>query len=245
MTTVKTGIRTMFHFHGANRKFAPQHVPIKELKKKKVKLFYLGHLLLMDALEEKDDEYGLAVCRLLHDVQQAGMETVVDIATERQAQRYQDIVVPTLPYIDHFVINELEAQKTADIKIREPHGTISLDGIRKAANFLLDNGVKKNVVIHMPEGAYWLNKAKKGIWYPSFVIPPNLFRATCGAGDAFCSGILAGLYKKWEREKTLLLATAASAASISSPHNSDGIQPIKETMQMAKKYILRESIVYD
>lgn len=233
MTVKDTGVRTIFHYHGANKLFSPKHVPLQEMKEKQVKLFYLGHLLLMEAMEHQDPEYGNVCARLLHDIQKLGIETAVDIATE-SANRYQQVVIPTLPYIDHFIINELEAEKTSGYTVRGPQGRLILDGVKKAAHFLIEQGVKKNVVIHMPEGAFWLTAEGQEHFHPSLSIPKEQFKATCGAGDAFCSGILVGLHEGWDQQKTLNLATASAASSITSSHNSDGIKPIKETLQLAE-----------
>ncbi len=233
MTVTNTGIRTIFHYHGANKIFSPEHVPLDTLKEKNIKLFYLGHLLLMDAMEKQDPEYGNVCARLLHDVQQLGIETAVDIATE-SSNRYQQVVIPTLPYIDHFIINELEAEKTSGCTIRGHQGRLILDGVKKAAHFLIEQGVKKNVIIHMPEGAFWLTATGEEHFHPSLDIPKEQFKATCGAGDAFCSGILVGLHENWDQQKTLNLATATAASSITSSHNSNGIQPITETLKLAE-----------
>jgi len=242
MTLRPGGTRTMFHFRGVNRIFARRHIPIKKLQDKQVKLFYLGHLLLMDALEKHDAKYDIAAGRVLHDAQQAGMETVVDIATE-SANRYHKIVIPILPYIDHFVINELEAQKTSGHKIRDEQHKLSLEEIKHAALFLFKHGVKKNVVIHMPEGSYWLTKEKPhGVWCPSLAIPKHLFIAACGAGDAFCTGILVGLHEQWPQLKAQQLATACAAATISSPHNSDGIKSLQKTLKLIDEFGLRDKL---
>ncbi len=244
MTLKRSGERTMFHFRGANRKFSLEHVPLEQLKEKKIKYFYLGHLLLLDALEQKDSDFKVKAACLLHDIQQAGIETIVDIATERSRARYQHIIIPTLPYVDHFIINELEASLITKLKTRIMR-KVSLKNLKKAARILFDLGVKKNVVIHMPEGAYWLTNKKKGTWHPSFKIPKHFFVATTGAGDAFCSGIIYGLYNKWNTEKTLRLAMATAALAMSSSHNSDGIKPLAETLETVKKFPLRSKIKYD
>lgn len=234
MTEETTGIRTMFHFRGANNCFSNKHIPINKLKELGVKLFYLGHLLLMAGLEKKDKKFKINAARLLHDVQKAGIETAVDIATE-SSDRYQEIVHPCLPYIDHLIINELEAGYTTKIKLRKKTG-LDLKALKMAARKLIDLGVNKNVVIHMPEGALWTTHEKQQIWHPSLTIPNTKFKATCGAGDAFCAGTLIGIHENWSIKKTLELATATSALSISAMDNSDGIKPMEETLKIARSY---------
>jgi sugar/nucleoside kinase (ribokinase family) len=242
MTLQKGGVRTMFHFKGVNCIFSRHHIPIKKLQNKKVKLFYLGHLLLMDALEKPDARYNIVAARILYDAQQNGMETVVDMVTE-SVDRCQKIVIPTLPYIDHFVINELEAQKISGQLIRDLQNELDKKAVKKAAEFLLENGVQKNVIIHMPEGSYWLQKGKpRGTWFPSLNIPPHKFIAACGAGDAFCTGILVGLHENWPHKKSQKLATACAAAAISSPHNSDGIKSLNKTLKLVDEFDLKDEI---
>jgi sugar/nucleoside kinase (ribokinase family) len=231
MTMNDSGTRTMFHYRGVNDLFSEKHVPLDFLKEKEVKLFYLGHLLLMAALEEPHLKYGNTAGLLLRHVQKAGIQTVLDIATE-SANRYQRIVVPVLPYVDHLVINELEAGKTSGFHVRNSEGELVLHNVKKAAHFLLSQGVKKNVIIHMPEGAFWLTHEKKEVFYPALTIPKNLFIATCGAGDAFCSGICVGLHEGWPIAETLRLATAAASISVTSSHNSDGIKPLQDTLDI-------------
>lgn len=235
MTLSSSGVRTMFHFRGANDHFGPEHVPINELKQNGVKLFYLGHLLLMAKLEEPDTQHGNLAGKLLHDVQNAGIETVLDIATE-SANRYQRVVVPVLPYVDHLIINELEAGHTAGFDVRNRDHNLILDGVKKSAQFLKAQGVKKNVIIHMPEGALWLDEKGSELFFPSFNIPKQQFIATCGAGDAFCAGVCVGLHEGWSREETLRLAKATAAMSITSKHNSDGIRPIEETLKITESW---------
>ncbi len=245
MTMEQSGMRTMFHYRGVNCKFVRQHVPIEELAKRKTKIFYLGHLLLMDGLEKPSKKYGISAAHLLHSVKtKSNMQTVVDIATE-SSQRYDAVVLPCLPYIDHFVINELEAQKITKIPVRKKNGDLMLANLKKATHVIMDHGVLQNVVIHMPEGAYWLTKEGRGIWFPSLAIPNTFFKAACGAGDAFCAGVMVGLHEDWEIEKTLKLATATAAAAIHSSSNSDGIKPLKKTLHLASRFPLRGEIEYD
>lgn len=244
MTMEENGMRTMFHYRGANQRFVRQHVPLDELKRLNPKLFYLGHLLLMDGLERPSKKYGISAAHLLHDVKKkTGMQTIVDIATE-SSQRYDSIVLPCLCYVDHFIINELEAQKITKIPVRKQNGELLLDNLKKATRQIMDYGVLKNVIIHMPEGAYWLTKENQAIWYPSLAIPNNFFKAACGAGDAFCAGAMVGLHEEWSIEKTLKLATATAASAIHSSSNSDGIKSIKNTMRLASRFPLRGDIVY-
>lgn len=229
MTIKSIGERTMFHYHGANDLFSLEHIPIESLKNNK--LFYLGHLLVMKALEEKDSEFGFKARRLLYEVKQAGMETVLDIATEKDLTRYEKIVIPCLEYVDHLIIDELEAQKLSKTMIYDDKKNIVMDNLKKAAHFLLDSGVNKNVIIHMPKGSFWATKNDEDLWQESFHVPQKLIVSSCGAGDAFCAGAMVGIHENWNRKDTLTLANKMAALSITSWHNSDGILPLNETLK--------------
>jgi sugar/nucleoside kinase (ribokinase family) len=239
-TVNSTAVRTIFHNSGANQFFCPDHVDIEFMTTRGLKIFYLGHLLLMEAMEEADPDYPHVCARMLHEIQQAGIETAVDIATET-SHRYQQVVVPALPYIDHLIINELEAEKTSGITIRNQDESLNFEGVKQAAHWLIDHGVKKNVVIHMPEGSFWLtSEGKEEYYHPALTIPAEQFKASCGAGDAYCSGILVGLHEGWDQKKTMALATATAASSITSSHNSNGIGPIERMLQLSEEWATEE-----
>lgn len=236
MTLKDDGRRTMFHFRGANQKFGREHVPMDALKKRNAKLFYLGHLLLLDALEKPSKKYGVQAAHLLENVRRKlGMETVLDIATET-ADRYQHVVVPCLPYVDHLIINELEAGYITQMTVRKEDGSLNLPILKQAASKLLELGVQKNVILHMPEGAYWLDRENPELFYPALSIPKEKFVAACGAGDAFCAGAMVGLHENYSREETLALANATAAASVQDASNSGGIKPIKQTLKLLEQY---------
>jgi sugar/nucleoside kinase (ribokinase family) len=239
MVEQKTGERTMFHFHGANDQFSLTHVPISILKQKKTKLFYLGHLLLMAALEKKDPEYERTAAHLLHDAQAAGMETVVDIANEKDPERFQTMILPCLPYVDHLIIDELAAEKLSHTSINSGRG-IDTSALISATKILLGKGVRKNVILHMPEGALWTSADLKSLWYPSFNIDQII--SVCGAGDAFCSGIMVGLHESWPIEKTLRLAHAAAGLTLRKADNSEGILPIEKSLAAVNDWTLRGKI---
>lgn len=235
MVVQATGERTLFHYGGANRHFSLDYAPIERLKHNNIELFYLGHLLVVEGLDAYDQQYGSVAARLLHQVQQTGVDTVVDVATENN-DRYTQVVEPSLPYIDHLVINELEAERITGIKTRDQNHHILWEGVAKAASRLIEQGVNQNAVIHMPEGGYWLTADGYRYQHLALNIPPEFFQSTCGAGDAFCSGVMAGLYQNWNYQDCLKLAIASSACSITSKDNSAGIRPIPEMLRLANKW---------
>ena len=74
-------------------------------------LLHIGYILLLDALDEADAEYGTRMARLLHDAQQHGIKTSIDVVSE-SGDRFRRLVPPALRYTDYCIINEVEAQES-------------------------------------------------------------------------------------------------------------------------------------
>ena len=230
--TLPDGSRTQFHCPGVNNDFKPEHVPIEKLKKRAVKLFYLGHLMILDGMDAKDEEFGTASARLLHDVQDAGIETVIDIVSNPSLP-YEKLVHPALPYTDHLICNDYEAGQLTNIQTQDRHDVYILDAIKEAAKKIMALGVKKHVIIHMPEGAYCLTADGQEYFQDACKIPKEKIVASCGAGDAFAACVLYGIHEGWDMQQSLLLAVCAAGASLTHETNADGIKPLKETLALA------------
>ena len=107
-----------------------------DFKKHKARIFHLGYLLLLDALDAPDPKFGTKAAGLLHAAQQAGMKTSVDVVSE-DSDRFARIVSPALKYVDYCILNEIEAGKTTGFKIREANGRLNTVSLRHAAGALL------------------------------------------------------------------------------------------------------------
>src|SRR6266850_2072282 len=75
------------------------------------RIFHLGYLLLLDALDASDPKFGTRAARLLARAQQAGIKTSVDVVSE-DSDRFAKIVNPALQHVDYCILNEIEAAKT-------------------------------------------------------------------------------------------------------------------------------------
>lgn len=231
--TLPDGSRTQFHCPGINNIFAPEHVPINELKNKGVKQFYLGHLMILEGMDAQDTEFGTKSAHLLKDVQQAGIETIVDIVSNPSLS-YEKLVHPTLPYVDHLICNEFEAGQLTNIQTQDANDTFILEHIKSAAKKIIELGVKKNIIIHMPQGAYCLTTDGKEYFQDSCKIPRNEIVASCGAGDAFAAGVMYGIHENWNMQKALLLGVCAAGSSLTDETNAGGIKPLDETLALAE-----------
>src|SRR5437764_34937 len=150
MTEQTQGRRTFFHARGANALWRGDNL---DFEKTRPRIFHLGYLLLLDALDEPDAKFGTKAARLLAAAQAAGVKTSVDVVSE-DSDRFARIVNPALQHVDYCVLNEIEAGKTTGFKVRQADGRLDTVALRHAAGALLQQGVRELVVIHFPEGGF-------------------------------------------------------------------------------------------
>src|SRR5688572_14468759 len=74
MTEIGNGRRTFFHQRGANALWDAEEL---NFKKTKARIFHLGYLLLLDALDAPDKVFGTHAARILAKAQEAGLKTSV------------------------------------------------------------------------------------------------------------------------------------------------------------------------
>lgn len=238
MTEQNGGRRTFFHYRGANALWRGDDV---DFTKTKAKIFHLGYLLLLDALDEADAKFGTKAARLLAAAQEAGLKTSVDVVSE-DSDRFAKVVVPALKFCDYCILNEIEAGKTTGFKIRQPDGKLDTVALRHAAGALLQMGVKEVVVVHFPEGAFARTRKGDDVWQSSLKLADKNIAGTAGAGDAFCAGVLLGLHEGWELDQCLQTAVCLAAASLSDPTCTGGIKPLNACLALGKKFGYRPAL---
>src|SRR5215468_4869482 len=79
MTETGHGRRTFFHARGANALWRGAEL---DFERTRPRIFHLGYLLLLDALDEPDPKYGTKAARLLATAQNSGIKTSVDVVSE-------------------------------------------------------------------------------------------------------------------------------------------------------------------
>src|SRR5512136_712720 len=223
MTEQGHGRRTFFHARGANALWRGDDLDFAKLN---VRIFHLGYLLLLDALDEPDARFGTKAARLLARAQAAGVKTSVDVVSE-DSDRFARVVNPALKHVDYCILNEIEAGKTTGFKIRAPDGALDTVALRHAAGALLQQGVREVVVIHFPEGGFARTRKGEDFWQPSLKLPPKYIAGAAGAGDAFCAGVLCGLHEGWELRRCLLTGVCVAAASLAHPTCTAGVRSLK------------------
>ena len=216
--------RTYFHCRGANAYLDIEHFDKIEAN---ARIVHLGYLLLLDKLDSPDSEYGIRAARLLKQLKDRGYKTSVDVVSE-ESDRFAQIVLPCLPYIDYLIFNEIEAGNVTRLKIRRDDSTIDSLALRKAAKELMEKGKNEQITIHFPEGGYSLYKSGKDYFVPSFKVDPGQIASTVGAGDAFCAGMLYAIHENYPPEEALLLANANARFNLMSATCTGGAVSVSE-----------------
>jgi len=235
MTEKGQGRRTFFHARGANALWRGADL---DFARTKARIFHLGYLLLLDALDEPDAKFGTKAARLLAAAQEAGIKTSVDVVSE-DSDRFSKIVNPALQHVDYCILNEIEAGKTTGFKVRQADGRLDTVTLRHAAGALLQQGVRELVVIHFPEGAFARTRTGEDFWQSSLKLPPDYISGTAGAGDAFCGGVLLGLHEGWDLQKCMLTGVCIAAASLSDATCTNGVKSLNNSLALSKKFKLR------
>lgn len=238
MSEESGGRRTFFHHRGANALWSGSDLNFSKLK---VKHFHLGYLLLLDALDTEDKDFGTKAAKLLASAVEAGVKTSVDVVSE-EGERFAQIVQPALKYTDYLIINEHEAGKIAGFKVREPNGTLDTVTLRHAAGALLQHGVRELVVLHFPEGAFARTRRGDDVWQSSVKLPQKIIAGTVGAGDAFCAGFLLGIHEGWETKRCLEAGVCVAAASLTEITSTGGVKSLNAALALGKKYKFRPPV---
>ncbi len=215
--SVTGGQRTFFTYVGANASFGEEDIPWEDVP---CRMLHLGYFLLLDRIDGGD---GLKILKKAKDL---GIVTSIDLVSEN-SDRYA-CVIPCLPYVDNLIVNELEAGKLCGMEPRE-------DNLPLLAKTLLSLGVRERVIIHTPKEAVCAS-ARGIVTLSSHLLPDGFIRGTTGAGDAFCSGALIGIYYGMSEEEILELARTAAAASLRSVDATSGMVSLAELRRLSKTF---------
>ena len=224
--------RTFFQHAGANAYYGEKDIDLDSLN---VDIFHIGYILLLPALDEEDSQYGTKMARLLHKVQQMGMKTSIDVVSET-GDRFVRLVTPALKYTNYCIINEIEAQQSTGITLRDERGGLIRENLPVALYKLRDYGVSDWAVIHCPELGCGIDETGKYWEFPSLKLPEGYIKGTVGAGDAFCAGVLYGAETGMDMGDALKLAACTAAASLSEISASDGVKAVNEVLKLYEMY---------
>ena len=229
-TVAGTGRRTFFHQRGANALLEPGHFDFSHTR---ARLFYLGYFMLLDTLDRVDAAGRSGASHVLQSAQNAGLVTVADMVSVEHAD-FSRSARSALPWVDHFILNEVEAGKLAGQDLR-PGGVIDWTATGAAALALLEAGVQQTVTIHFVEGAVCAEKSGTVHQQHSLQLPPDFIKGATGAGDAFAAGMISGLHDAISLPECLRRAVCAAAMCLSDPTPSGGLRPLTECLALGDR----------
>lgn len=224
--TAGNASRTFFHFRGANAHLTAEHILAMETP---ARIFHLGYLLLLDELDKDDPEYGTLAARTLGALRKKGYETSVDVVSE-EGGRFRRIVEPCLPYVDYFVVNEVEAGAICGYELRTQDGELLPGKVREAAADLMRKGIGRLCAIHYPEGGYALTRDGESCRVDSIPVARPQIVSPVGAGDAFCAGMLYAQHERMSLRDSLQFANTSARFNLSSATSTGGAPALKEIM---------------
>src|SRR5271165_211395 len=231
MTVRGTGRRTFFHHRGANALFGAEHVDFTGSRER---IFYLGYLLLLDALDAPGADGAPRALDVLRRARSCGLETSIDCVSAA-GERFRAVVAPVLPEVDVLLANDFEAEQLAGIAIgRGP--AIDRAAVEAAARALVGLGVRRWAVVHFPEGACACSGAGEIVWQPAVRVPPRDIRGSAGAGDALAAGVLLGEHEGWPMPRSLELGVCAAATSLLHPNCSDSVRPSAQCLAFGREH---------
>lgn len=215
--SIPGGQRTFFTYAGADGSLCAEDLDFSE---NPPAILHLGYFLLLKKVDEGEGLW------ILQKATEAGVETSIDLVSEN-SDRY-NLVLPCLPYTDYLIINELEAGKLT--------GTAPMPELLPLiAMKLKELGVRKKVIIHMPDRSLCCSDEGLTI-VPSYDLPKEAIVGTTGAGDAFCAGALYGIYRGKTDREILEFASAAAVAALSSSDATSGLRTEAEILEHCKQY---------
>ena len=232
MTEIDTGERTFFHMKGSNADFSQKDIDISSLD---CEIFHIGYILLLDALDCEDEEYGTKMARLLHDVKAKGIKTSIDVVSE-DSERFAAKVIPALKYCSYATMNEVESGKVTGLSPRNDDGSLNVSNIRRTMERFFEYGVRDKVIVHCPEGGFIMNRDGEFTAVPSLKLPKGYIKGSVGAGDAFTAGCLYGLYKGFDGRRILEFSSAAAACNLSAPDSISGMKSKAYIEDMLKNF---------
>ncbi|MBQ8747824.1 MAG: carbohydrate kinase family protein [Clostridia bacterium] len=230
--SMPSGERTFFHARGANAQFSPKHIDTDALR---CRILHIGYILLLDAFDAPDAEYGTVMARFLHDVQARGIKTSIDAVSDSTG-KFAEKIKPALRYCDYVIFNEIECCSIWGLAPYGTDGKVDVLTIEKAMRLTLDCGVREKVIVHCKKAGFCLSADSSFTVVPSIGIPRSCIKGSVGAGDAFCAGSLYGIYHGFTDKKILSFAAAAAACNLFSENSVDGMRGKDEIWQMIEKY---------
>ncbi len=223
--------RTLFTYPGASGNMTEEDVQWDKIN---ANIFHIAYVLMMPNLDSEDAQYGTKMARLFCHAQEKGYKTSIDIVSEMSG-RAKKLMPPALKYTDYCIINELEAQETTGILLRDEDKKLHPENMEKALDALKAMGVSTWIAIHCPEGVWGMDENGQYVYVQSLTLPRDYIKGTVGAGDAFCGGVLCGAENGMNLHDALVLGTATASCALGDESANAGVPSLEKTLEFYEK----------
>jgi sugar/nucleoside kinase (ribokinase family) len=224
------GRRTFFHQRGASALFSSEHV---DLARSNARIFLLGYLLLLDAMDHIDGDGTTDASRLLGRARSLGYLTAVETVSIADPL-FRDVVIASLKQADFFFLNDVEASLLLGEEVTQTPGSL-----RSAASAIAALGAPGRVVVHCVEGVVCREPDGEMVYQPSLDLPDGFIDGSTGAGDAFTAGFLRGAHEGANTQTCLLQGVSAAAQSLTHTTASGGMRDLETCLRLPECFGFR------
>lgn len=207
----ENGQRPAMHMRGATGSF--EIAPDQFDKVLDATFVHIGGAGLMDRMD------GEPTVDLLARAKRRGCTTTLDVASARHED--MPMIARLLPHVDYFLPSVEEARLLS-----------GLSDTQDVARFMLDRGVRCCILTLGEDGAYYHHADGTRFHIPAFEVGVV---CTCGCGDAFNAGFVAGLHRGLGPEDAVTLAQATSALNATGLGSQAGVRSFDHTMEFARR----------
>lgn len=206
------GERTFLHYLGSNAQFKDTDVSWNVVNESKI--LHVAGALVMPAFD------GTPMAEVLKQARAGGMITSLDVVWDATG-KWMETLGPCLPYCDYFMPSLSEAQEITGRK--EP------DDVACA---LRDAGVM-TVALKLGEAGCSIYSGEGVITAPSYRV--QAVDGT-GCGDAFDAGLLCGILRGWDMERTARFANAVGALCVTAVGATAGIRSLAQAERFLQEH---------
>lgn len=227
MTTGDTGRRTFFHCLGTNALLGREHF---NLSASSARIFYLGYLGMLSRLDAVRADGGTEAAQLFTQAGEMGLITAADLVSS-QCGDFAAAINLSLPHLDYLLLNEYElARLVGSVAPAKDVNSLMVHACR-----VLACGVRRAVVVHLPEFALWVGPERSAVVQPSVRMSQEMIQGAVGAGDAFAAGLVYGIHQGWLPQDCLELGVCVAAASLRDVTSSAAVEPWETCLALGRK----------
>jgi len=211
------GERPALHVRGANALFDETVLDWEEIAT--TSHLHVGGTSLLPRID------GDGTARILARARELGLTTSLDLIFD-PAQDYEELLGRCYPHLDYFLPNEEDALAISGAEDRE-----------SAAQYFLDRGVRNVAITLGADGALYAGEHEE-----PFIVPAPEVRVvdTTGCGDAFSSGLIAGVVTGEPIRRSMALGVACGSLVATGLGSDAGITTIKALLEFLEHTVCSE-----